>query len=68
MKALDSLSGRTVKVTGTLHHSPGSPHARTDVAEASVPEHFFFDVAEVKVVSLGTPRAKRPKSGATRAP
>ena len=61
MKALDNLNGRTVKVTGTLRYSPGSPPARTDVAEASVPEHFFFDVAEVKVVGLSTPRPKRPK-------
>lgn len=49
MKALDSLNGGTVKVTGTLRYSRGSPSPQTDVA--SVPEHFFFDVAEVKVIS-----------------
>ena len=53
MNALDSLKGRTVKVTGTLRYSPGSPSPRTDVAVASVPEHFFFDVTEAKVI--GTP-------------
>jgi hypothetical protein len=63
MKALDSFNGRTVKATGTLRYSPGSPPARTDVAAASVPEHFFFDMAEVKVVGQGTPRPKRPKRG-----
>jgi hypothetical protein len=49
MKAFDSFNGSTVKVTGTLRYSPGSPTPRTDVA--SVPEHFFFDVAEAKVIS-----------------
>jgi hypothetical protein len=68
VKGLEGLSGRRVKATGTLRHSPGSPPARTDAAEASVPEHFFFDVAEASVTALGTPRTKRPKTGATRAP
>jgi hypothetical protein len=49
MKALDSFNGQTIKATGTLRYSPGSRSPRTDVA--SVPEHFFFDVAEVKVIS-----------------
>ena len=49
MRALDSLTGQAIKVTGTLKYSPGSPAPRSDVA--SVPEHFFFDVAEVKVSS-----------------
>lgn len=49
MKALDSFNGRTVKATGTLRYSPGSRSPRTD--DASVPEHFFFDAAEVKVTS-----------------
>src|SRR6266567_603979 len=47
MKALDSFNGQTIKATGTLRYSPGSRSPRTDVA--SVPEHFFFDVAEAKV-------------------
>ena len=57
MKALDGLSGQRVKVTGTLRYSPGSTPARGEEAEASVPEHFFFDVAEARVVRLGARRA-----------
>jgi hypothetical protein len=68
MKILEGLSGRTVRATGILRYSPGSPPARTDEPEASVPEHFFFDAAEASVTALGTPRTKRPKTGATRAP
>jgi hypothetical protein len=51
LKTLDSFDGQTVKVTGILRYSPGSPPPRTDVTVASVPEHFFFDVAEAKVTS-----------------
>ena len=53
MKTLDSLKGQRVKLTGTLRYSPGSPSQRTN--EASVPEHFFFDIAEVKVISPRAP-------------
>jgi hypothetical protein len=49
MNALASFQGQTVAVTGALRYSPGSSSTRTDVA--SVPEHFFFDVAEVKVTT-----------------
>jgi hypothetical protein len=59
MKTLDSFNGRTVKVTGTLRYSPGSATQRTDVA--SVPEHFFFDVAEVKVSSRNPSRQEQSK-------
>jgi hypothetical protein len=59
MKALEGLSGRRVKATGTLRYSRGSPPAQTGEAQASVPEHFFFDVAEARVVALGTSRTKR---------
>ena len=51
LKTLDSFDGQTVKVTGTLRYSPGSPAPRTDLAVASVPAHFFFDVAEARVIS-----------------
>lgn len=68
MKALEGLSGRRVKVVGTLRYSRGSTPARGEEAEASVPEHFFFDVAEAEVVALSKQRPKRPKSGAARAP
>ena len=53
MKALDSLNGQRVKLIGTLRYASGSPSQRTDAA--SVPEHFFFDVAEVKVISPRAP-------------
>jgi hypothetical protein len=59
MKALEGLSGRRVKATGVLRYSPGSTPARGEEAEASVPEHFFLDVAEARVVALGTSRPKR---------
>ena len=59
MKALEGLSGQRVKATGTLRYSPGSTPARGEEAEASVPEHFFFDVGEARVVALGMPRPKR---------
>jgi len=53
MKTLDSLNGQSVKFMGTLRYAPGSPSQRTDAA--SVPAHFFFDVAEVKVISPRPP-------------
>jgi hypothetical protein len=68
MKALEGLSGQRVKVTGTLRYSAGSTPARGEEAEAGVPGHFFFDVAEARVVGLSKPRPKRSKSGAARAP
>jgi len=46
---LDSFNGQTIEATGILRYSPGSRTTRTDVA--TVPEHFFFDVAAVKVIS-----------------
>jgi hypothetical protein len=68
MKALEGLSGQRVKVLGVLRYSAGSTPARGEEAEASVPEHFFFDVAEARVVGLGRPRTKQSKSGAARVP
>ena len=68
MKALEGLSGQRVKVVGTLRYSAGSTPAQGVEAEASVPEHFFFDVAEARVVGLGRPRTKQSKSGAARSP
>ncbi len=47
MKSLDAFKGQSVKVTGILRYTSGSATLRTD--EASIPEHFFFDVAEVQV-------------------
>jgi len=53
MKSLDTFSGQTVSVKGTLRYSPGSP-AQTPPA-ASIPEHFFFDIAEVTVINPRPP-------------
>ncbi len=53
MKSLDTFNGQSVRVTGTLRYSQGSP-VQTPPA-ANVPEHFFFDISEVKVFSPGAP-------------
>lgn len=52
MRRLDSFDGQRVKLIGTLRYAPGSPSQTAETA--SVPEHFFLDIAEVKVIS---PRA-----------
>jgi hypothetical protein len=48
MNGFDSFKGQTVEVTGTLRHSRGS--SAQSAGEVSIPEHFFFDMAEVKIV------------------
>ncbi|MDX6498013.1 MAG: hypothetical protein QOG23_1273 [Blastocatellia bacterium] len=53
MKNLDTFKSQQVRVTGTLRYSQGSP-SQTPQA-ASVPEHFFFDIAEVKVIGPRAP-------------
>jgi len=53
MKSLDTFSGQSVSVKGTLRYSPGSP-TQSPVA-ASVPEHFFFDITEVRVTTPSAP-------------
>jgi len=53
MKSLDTFSGQSVSVKGTLRYSPGSP-TQSPVA-ASVPEHFFFDITEVNVTAPNPP-------------
>ncbi len=58
MNAFDSFKGQTVEVTGTLRYSRGSSAQRA--GEVSIPEHFFFDAAEVKVVPA---RPRAPGSG-----
>lgn len=47
--AFAPFEGQTIKVTGTLRHSAGSGSTRSD--EASVPEHFYFDLANARVIS-----------------
>lgn len=49
MNAFAPFEGQAIKVTGTLRHSAGSGSTRSD--EASVPEHFFFDLADARVIS-----------------
>jgi len=53
MKSLDGFNGQSVKVTGILRYAAGS---RVQTAQtATVPEHFFFDIAEVKVIGARAP-------------
>jgi hypothetical protein len=53
MNALGRFSGKNVRVTGTLRYFPEpSAPANNDVAVAIVPEHFFFDVSEIKVTPI----------------
>lgn len=52
MKKLDDLNGQRVKLIGTLRYAAGSPSQTPEAA--IVPEHFFLDIGEVKVIS---PRA-----------
>ena len=49
MNAFAPFEGQAIKVTGTLRHSTGAGSTRSD--EATVPEHFYFDLAEAKVIS-----------------
>ncbi|MGH9968652.1 MAG: hypothetical protein ACREBG_12605 [Pyrinomonadaceae bacterium] len=58
MNGLGRYAGHTVKVTGTLQYFPEQPSSRSDSPVAVPPEHFFFDVAEVKIVSLSPPPTK----------
>jgi hypothetical protein len=53
MKSLDNLNGQRVKLIGTLRYASGSPFQTAETA--NVPEHFFFDIAEVKVISPRAP-------------
>ena len=59
MKSLDAFNSQSVKVTGILRYTSGSATQRTN--EASIPEHFFFDVAEVQV--SGATRLLKSHSG-----
>lgn len=60
MNALEAFNEMTVKVTGTLRYNPGT-HSDQAIA-ATVPEHFFFDVADVKVSRWSPPHIKKSKS------
>lgn len=47
---LSRFSGLPVQVTGTLRFSPEPPPPAGDLAVATIPEHFYFDIAEANVV------------------
>lgn len=51
MKVFESLKGRIVKVRGTLRYAHGS--SASSAGELSIPEHFFFDAAEARVIAVG---------------
>ncbi len=53
MKTLDGFNGQSVKVTGTLRYAAGSLAEGSEAA--TVPEHFFFDIAEAKVFAAPPP-------------
>jgi len=62
---LYELRCHTVKVTGTLRYSPGSPRSPQPVpptanamVPARLPEHFYFDLAEITVEDLSKPVKK----------
>ncbi len=61
--------GHTITVTGVLRHYADSSPLRTqtppNVVAAVAPEHFFFDLAEVKLISTRPPR---PKDGGSQSP
>jgi hypothetical protein len=59
MNDLNRFDGHTVQVTGTLRYYPEPPPPKPDRVEAIPPEHFYFDIAEARVVSLNPPRSKR---------
>jgi hypothetical protein len=50
MNAFDSLKGQIVKVRGVLRHARGSSAAAA--GELSIPEHFYFDAAEARVIAV----------------
>src|SRR4030095_10716064 len=51
MNLLNPFHEHYVKVTGTLRYAPAPQVPQGPLAVAVAPEHFFFDVAEAKVVS-----------------
>lgn len=53
MKSLDTFNGQSVRVAGTLGYSRGSSLQNPEAA--SVPEHFFFDIAAVKLIGPRAP-------------
>ena len=58
MNDLNRFEGQTVEVTGTLQYLPEPPPSKSDRVEAIAPEHFYFDIAEAKAISLNPPRPR----------
>jgi len=58
MNDLNRFEGHTVRITGTLRYFPEQPPVHKEKPAAVPPEHFYFDVAEVKVISLSPPSSK----------
>jgi hypothetical protein len=58
--ALEKFHDHKVKVTGTLRYSQG--HSSGSTMIAGVPEHFFFDAAEVVVSEADADTNEIPKS------
>ena len=52
LNIVDRLQGHTLKVVGTLHHTAGS--ISKNPMYQTVPEHFFFDVAEISFSEVKT--------------
>jgi len=50
MSNLSSFDGKTVEVSGTLRYFAETESATTVLPVAVPPEHFYFDIAEVKVL------------------
>jgi len=58
MNDINRFEGRMVEVSGTLRYFPEPPPPASDRVEAIIPEHFYFDVAEARTVSLNPPRSR----------
>jgi hypothetical protein len=52
MSGLTQFKGQTVKASGLLRYSPAPIISPGTEAIALVPEHFYFDVAEVRVTPV----------------
>jgi hypothetical protein len=50
MNAFESRKGQIVRVRGTLRYARGSPAPAA--GELSIPEHFFFDADEARVITV----------------
>lgn len=58
LNTISPMLQRQVQVTGILRYSPGSPSGSNSVA--SVPEHFYFDIAETNIAIIPAPSRRTP--------